>query len=79
MNLLINVNINCVEYYGIISAILNNWKQIIMGETIKLDRICNEIVEKIKTETNLVHIFTNYLFREFSKNLLIDIKNGKTI
>jgi len=51
MNLLINVNINCVEYYGIINAILNNWKQIIMGETIKLDRICNEIVEKIKTET----------------------------
>jgi hypothetical protein len=25
-----NVNINFVEYYGIISAIPNNWKQIIL-------------------------------------------------
>jgi hypothetical protein len=25
-----NVNINFVEYYGIISAISNNWKQIIL-------------------------------------------------
>jgi hypothetical protein len=40
-----NVNINFVEYYGIRSAIWNNWKQIILGENIKLD---NEIVKKIK-------------------------------
>ena len=45
-----NVNINFVEYYGIISAIPNNWKQIILDENIKLDRICNEIVDKIKAE-----------------------------
>jgi hypothetical protein len=45
-----NVNIHFVEYYGIISAIPNKWKQIILGETLKLDRICNEIVEKIKAE-----------------------------
>jgi hypothetical protein len=40
-----NVNINFVEYYGIISAIPNNWKQLIQDENIKLDRICNEIVD----------------------------------
>jgi hypothetical protein len=45
-----NVNINFVEYYGIISTIPNNWKQIILDENIKLDRICNEIVDKIKAE-----------------------------
>ena len=39
-----NVNINFVEYYGIISTILDNWKQIILDENIKLDGICNEIV-----------------------------------
>jgi len=43
-----NVNINFVEYYGIISAIPNNWKHVILHENIKLDRICNEIVEQIK-------------------------------
>ena len=41
-----NVNINFVEYYGIISAIPNNWKQIILDENIKLDRICNQRVDK---------------------------------
>ena len=41
-----NVNANFVEYYGIIGAILNSWKQIILRENIKLDRIYNEIVEK---------------------------------
>jgi hypothetical protein len=41
-----NVNINFVEYYGIRSAIWNNWKQIILGENIKLD---NEIVKKNKS------------------------------
>ena len=64
-----NVNINFVEYYGIISAIPNNWKPIILDENIKLDRICNEIVDKIKVEKNLVNISINHLFREFSKNL----------
>ena len=34
-----DVNINFVEYYGIISAIQNNWKQMILDEIIKLDRI----------------------------------------
>ena len=46
-----NVYINFVEYYGIISAIPNNWKQIILDENIKLDRICNEIVDKVKAES----------------------------
>ena len=34
-----NVNINFVEYYGIISAIPNNLKQIILDENIKLVNI----------------------------------------
>ena len=41
-----NVNVNFVENYGIIGAISNSWKQIILRENIKLDRIYNEIVEK---------------------------------
>ena len=66
-----NVNINFVEYHGIISAIPNNWKQIILDENIKLDRICNQRVDKKKKmqKTNLVNISINYLFREFNKNL----------
>jgi hypothetical protein len=32
-------DINFVEYYGIISAIPNNWKQIILDENIKVDKI----------------------------------------
>jgi hypothetical protein len=40
-------------------------------DAIILDRICNEIVEKRKAETNLVNIFTDYLFRESSKNMFI--------
>ena len=48
-----NVNINFVECYYIISAFPNNGKQITVDETIKHDRICNEIhfvVAKIKAE-----------------------------
>jgi hypothetical protein len=41
--------------YGIIRAIPNDWKQTIIDENIKLDRICNEIVEEEKTEANLVN------------------------
>ena len=53
-----NVNINFVEYYGIISAIPNNWKQIILDENIKLDRICNQIVDKkIKAENKSCKYF----------------------
>ena len=74
-----NVNINFVEFYGIIRAIPNDWKQTIIDENIKLDRICNEIVEEEKTEANLVKISINYLFREISKNLLIVIKYRNTI
>jgi hypothetical protein len=66
-----NDNINFVEYYGIISAFPKNWKQINLVDAIILDRICNEIVEKRKAETNLVNIFTDYLFRESSKNMFI--------
>ena len=75
-----NVNSNFVKYQGIISTIPNNWKQIILGETIKFDRICIEIVLKKKMQkTNLVNIFTNQLFREFSKNLLIVIQMGNDL
>ena len=49
---------------GIISAIPNNWKHIIMCETMIHDLICN---------------FTNYIFREFDKSLVCAIKNEKTI
>jgi len=35
---------------GIISAISNNWKQIIMGKTMIHDLICNEIAAKAKKE-----------------------------
>ena len=41
-----NVNVNFVEYYGIIGTISTSWKQIILRENIKLDRIYNKIVEK---------------------------------
>ena len=52
-----NVNINFVEYYGIISAISpNHWKQIILDENIKLDRMCNEIVEKINAENKPCYV-----------------------
>jgi hypothetical protein len=60
-----------IEYYGIISAFPKNWKQINLVDAIILDRICNEIVEKRKAEKNLVNIFTDYLFRESSKNMFM--------
>ena len=47
---------------GIISAIPNNWKHIIMCETKIHDLICN---------------FTNYIFREFEKSLVCAIKMRK--
>jgi hypothetical protein len=58
-----NVNINFVEYYGIISAIPNNWKQLIPDENIKLDRICNEIVDKIKPENKPCKYFYKLFIR----------------
>jgi hypothetical protein len=64
---------------GIISAIPNNWKQTIMGETMMHDLICNGIAEKQKKKTNIVYSLTTHLFREFDKNLLCVIKNEKAI
>ena len=58
-----NVNINFVEYYGIISAIPNNWKSIILDENIKLSRICNEIVDKIKAENKPCKYFYKFFIR----------------
>ena len=58
-----NVNINFVEYYGIISAIPNNWKQLILDENIKLDRICNEIVDKIEAENKPCKYFYKLCIR----------------
>ena len=59
-----NVNINVAEYYGISSALLNNWNQISMGETIKL---VNKIVVNVKQKTNRVNIFLQRLIRGFDK------------
>jgi hypothetical protein len=42
-----NVNINFVEYYGIISAFPKNWKQINLVDAIILDRICNHDSEHV--------------------------------
>jgi Na+/serine symporter len=64
---------------GIISAIPNNWKQNIMGETMMHVLICNEIAEKHKRKTNIVHILTTYLSEEFDKSLLCVIKSAETI
>ena len=63
----------------IISAIPNNWKQNIMGETMMHDLICNGIAGKQKKKTNIVYSLTTRLFREFVKNLLCVIKNEKAI
>ena len=75
-----NVNINFVEYYGIISAIPNNWKQIILDENIKLDKICNEIVDKIKAENKPCKYFYKlFIQRVQQKTYKLSQKNGKTI
>ena len=67
-----NVNINFVECYGIISALSNNWNQFTMGETIKLDRICNKIVVNVNAGNKSFKYFViNYLFRESGKSLSI--------
>ena len=58
-----NVNINFVEYYGIISAMPINWKQLSLDENIKLDRICNEIVDKIKAENKPCKYFYKLFIR----------------
>jgi hypothetical protein len=44
---------------GIISAIPNNWKHNIMGETIMHDLIYNEIAEKAKEENKHCTYFNN--------------------
>jgi hypothetical protein len=61
-----NVNINLVECYSIISVIPNNGKTIIMGEPIKLDRICNEIDDKIKAENKHCTYFLQISYSENS-------------
>jgi Na+/serine symporter len=64
---------------GIISVIPNKWKQNSMGETMMHVLICNEIAEKHKKKTNIVHILTTYLSGEFDKSLLCVIKIEETI
>jgi hypothetical protein len=59
------VNINFVESYGIISALSNNRNQFIMGEAIKLDRICNKIVLNVKAERKSFKYFIHMIY---SKN-----------
>ena len=60
-----NVNINFVECYGIISALSNNLNHCIMGETIKLDRICNKIVLNVNAESKSFKYFIQMIY---SKN-----------
>ena len=64
---------------GIISAIPNNWKEIIMGEIMIHDLICNEIAEKAKEENKPSKYVSNYLFREFDNSLVGAVQNEKTI
>ena len=55
-----------------ISTLSNNWNQFIMGEIIKLDRICNKIVLNIKAESkSLTDFLQMFFFIELVKNLLI--------
>jgi hypothetical protein len=61
-----NVNISFVEYYGSISAIRYNWKDIIVGETIELDRIWSEIVGKNKAKNKPCKYFYK-LFIQITK------------
>ena len=61
-----NVNISFVEYYGSISAIRYNWKHIIVGETIELDRIWSEIVGKNKAKNKPCKYFYK-LFIQITK------------
>jgi hypothetical protein len=49
-----NVNINFVECCGIISALLNNWNQISMGETVTLH---NKTVVNVKAENKTCRYF----------------------
>ena len=55
-----NVNINVVECYGISSSLLNNWNQIIMGETIKF---VNKIVVNVKAENRSCEYFSQRLIQ----------------
>ena len=55
-----NVNINVAEYYGISSALSNNWNQIIMGEAIKL---VNKIVVNVKAENKSCEYFLQRLIQ----------------
>jgi hypothetical protein len=72
-----NVNINFVEYYGIISTIPNNWKQIILDENIKLDRICNNIVDKIKAENKPCKYFYKLFIQSSARTYKMSQKMGK--
>ena len=58
-----NVNIIVVECCGIISALLNNWNEISMGETIKLH---SKIVVNVKAENKTCR----YLFYKEWENEL---------
>jgi hypothetical protein len=49
-----NVNINFVECCGIISALLDNWNQISMGETVTLH---NKTVVNVKAENKTCRYF----------------------
>ena len=61
-----NVNINFVECYGNISALSNNSTQFIMGETLKLDRICNEIVANVKPVNKALKYCLQIIYSENS-------------
>jgi len=74
-----NVNINFVECYGNISALSNNWTQFIMGETLKLDRICNKIVVNVQAENKAFKYSLQMIYSENSARAYqLSQQNGKT-
>ena len=72
----LNVNIDFVEYYGIISVFSNNWKQIIMGATMKYDRIYNAIAEKENAENTHCKYLQQIIYSDNSNSAyLVSLKN----
>ena len=70
---LYNIKLNFVEYYSIISAIPQSWKEKIIGKD-KLDNITHPLVEKIRSEQKLCKYFYKMLIEKF-RELPLNIQN----
>ena len=55
-----NSCVNFVEYYGVISAIPVKWRILLKGVA-KLDKIENELVDKVKKGFKTVQIFIRFI------------------